>query len=217
MDLSKFPLVYLFSLSCQLLSSSLSQARLAPNCRITVVARLPQGLVYRSSQLILSDEFVGIYYHDKYIKYGTCLRAEVNKLSHSITQYCYWAMDLLVRPPTACSNQTLTGSAPLTGDTKIRTHCGFGRVRTSNLGIYIIDSVLRSAMELQQPFQVWTIDIAPRLGLLTFQETLVVAEEVEFELFRLTSDAPLRKTPGSNPLSLTPLRVKSSIYAQLTP
>ncbi len=74
MDLSVLiPLVYLsmYSLSATLIEAV--PGKTCSHCRITVVARLPQGLDYRSSQLILSDEFVGIYYHDKYIKYGTCL------------------------------------------------------------------------------------------------------------------------------------------------
>jgi hypothetical protein len=70
------PLVYL---SMYFLSTTLIEAdtgKTCSHCWITVVARLPQGLDYRSSQLILSDEFVGIYYHYKYFKYGTCLEPE---------------------------------------------------------------------------------------------------------------------------------------------
>jgi hypothetical protein len=84
------------------------------HCRITVVARLPQGLCLPPRVASLYSWWVRGYLlprQEHQIRY--LLRAEVNEVSHSTAQNQYWTMDLLVRLPTACSNQTLRGDAPL--------------------------------------------------------------------------------------------------------
>ncbi len=131
MDLSVLiPLVYLSMYSCQLLSSRLIQASLAP------IAGLRQLLDYHKAW---TTEVASLYSLMSSWVFITTTSTSNTVLAQSRgerTKPFHSSISILSHGPLSLSanrlfESTLTGSAPLTGDTQIRTHCGFGRVRTA--------------------------------------------------------------------------------------